>query len=238
MHITDERLMDLQKAIQAVLQMDPLSIVFRALQWIVCEAFIVSIRCGMYSHQYYQLADILSLLQTLATQLLADPQTDGTIIMTSPHSAPDPRHCLTANTLQPSAMFFSEPACLLSEVRKLLSLAVEQDEEEILRIVNTVCEVLKDAPLGGDHRELAATAGKQDEEVLFPGAAVTVVSCREDPGCLSAGLVNRIIFFFFFTIEVRHIRAMNMTNYVACLAQRITEVLVKKYSQGMLSKTE
>lgn len=152
----------------------------------------------MYLLQYCQLADILSLLQTLATQLLADPQSDGTIIMTSPHSAPDPRHCLTANTLQPSALFFSEPTCLLSEVRKLLSLAVEQDEEEVLRIVNTVCEVLKDAPLGGDHRELSVTAGKQDEEVLFAGAAVTVVSCREDPGCLTAGLVNGIITFYLY----------------------------------------
>jgi len=25
--------------------------------------------------------------------------------------------------------------------------------------------------------------------VLIPGAAVTVVSCREDPGCLSTGYV-------------------------------------------------
>ena len=110
--------------------------------------------------------------------------------MTSPHSAPDPRHCLTANTLQPSAMFFSEPARLIAEVRKLLSLAVEQDEEEVLRVVNTVCEGLKDAALGGYHREVSISAGKQDEEVLIPGAAVTVVSCREDPGCLTAGYVS------------------------------------------------
>lgn len=87
-------------------------------------------------------------------------------------------------------MFFSEPARLISEVRKLLSLAVEQDEEEVLRVVNTVCEGLKDAPLGGYHREVSISAGKQDEEVLIPGAAVTVVSCREDPGCLSAGYVH------------------------------------------------
>ena len=107
--------------------------------------------------------------------------------MTSPHSAPDPRHCLAANTLQPSAIFFSEPARLISEVRKLLSLAVEQDEEELLRVVNTVCEGLKDSPFGGYHREVAISPGKQDEEVLIPGAAVTVVSCREDPGCLSTG---------------------------------------------------
>lgn len=107
--------------------------------------------------------------------------------MTSPHSAPDPRHCLAANTLQPSAIFFSEPARLISEVRKLLSLAVEQDEEEVLRVVNTVCEGLKDSPFGGYHREVAISPGKQDEEVLIPGAAVTVVSCREDPGCLSTG---------------------------------------------------
>lgn len=116
--------------------------------------------------------------------------------MTSPHSAPDPRHCLTANTLQPSAIFFSEPARLPAEVRKLLSLAFDLDEEEVLRIVNTVCQVLKDAPLGGDHREVSVSAGKQDEEVSFPGAAVTVVSCREDPGCLSAGYVNDIVFIF------------------------------------------
>ncbi|KAJ7387405.1 putative E3 ubiquitin-protein ligase HTD4 [Desmophyllum pertusum] len=87
-------------------------------------------------------------------------------------------------------MFFRDPACLISELRKLLSLAVEQDEEEVQRIVNTVCEVLKDAPLGGYHREVSVSAGKQDEEVLIPGAAVTVVSCREDPGCLSAGDIN------------------------------------------------
>ena len=130
---------------------------------------------------------MLSLLETLDTQLLAQPQVDGTIIMTSPHSAPDPRHCLTANTLEPSALFFSEPTSLVSEVRKLLSLAVEQDEEEVLRIVNTVCDVLKDAPLGGYHREVAVSAGKPDEEEHILGAAVTVVSCREDPGCVSAG---------------------------------------------------
>ena len=139
---------------------------------------------------YYYLADILSLLQTLVTQLLADPQSDGTIIMTSPNSAPDPRHCLTANTLQPSAIFFSESTRLISAVRKLLSLVVEHDEEEVLRVVNTVCEGLKDAPLGGYHREVPISAEKQDEEVLIPGAAVTVVSCREDPGCLSAGYVH------------------------------------------------
>ena len=86
-------------------------------------------------------------------------------------------------------MFFSEPTLLISEVRKLLSLAVDQDEEEVLRIMNTVCEVLKDAPVGGYHRELSVSAGKEDEEVLFPGAAVIVVSCREDPGCLNAGCV-------------------------------------------------
>ena len=86
-------------------------------------------------------------------------------------------------------MFFRDPGCLISELRKLLSLAVEQDEEEVQRIVNTVCDVLKDAPLGGYHREVSVSAGKQDEEVLIPGAAVTVVSCREDPGCLSAGCV-------------------------------------------------
>ena len=67
----------------------------------------------------------------------------------------------------------------------------------MLRIVNTVCQVLKDAPLGGDHREVSVSAGKQDEEVSFPGAAVTVVSCREDPGCLSAGYVNEIVFIYF-----------------------------------------
>ena len=107
--------------------------------------------------------------------------------MTSPHSAPDPRHCLNANTLQPSALFFREPRRLVSEVGKLLSLAVEQDEEEVLRIVNTLCEVLRDSPLGGYHREVSVSAGHPDEEVLIPGAAVTVVSCRENPGCVSAG---------------------------------------------------
>lgn len=130
---------------------------------------------------------MLSFLRTLAAELLAPPQADGTIIMTSPHSAPDPRHCLISNTLQPSALFFSDPASLVSEVRKLLSLAVEQDEEEVHRIVNTVCEVLKDTPLRGLHREVSVKAGKPDEEVLIPGAAVTVVSCREDPVFLSAG---------------------------------------------------
>lgn len=79
---------------------------------------------------------------------------------------------------------------MISEVRKLLSLAVEQDEEEVLRVVNTVCEGLKDASLGACHREVPISAGKQDEEVLIPGAAVTVVSCREDPGCLSTGYVG------------------------------------------------
>ena len=134
-------------------------------------------------------ADMLCLLQTLAIQQLAPPQADGTVVMTTPHSAPDPRHCLSANTLQPSAMFFNEPAIVVSEVRKLLSLAVELDEEEVHRIVNTVCEVLKDAPLAGYHREVSVNAGKPDEEVLIPGAAVTVVSCKEDPACLSAGSV-------------------------------------------------
>ena len=110
--------------------------------------------------------------------------------MTSPHSAPDPRHCLAANTLQPSAIFFSEPARLISVVRKLLSLAVEQDEEEVLRVVNKVCEGLKDGPLAGYHREVPISPGKQDEEVFIPGTAVTVVSCREDPGCVSAGYVQ------------------------------------------------
>lgn len=118
---------------------------------------------------------------------MAPPQVDGTIVMTTPHSAPDPRHCLAANTLQPSALFFSHPAVLISEVRKLLSLAVELDEEEVYRIVNTVCEVLKDAPLAGYHREVSVSADKPDEDVLIRGAAVTVVSCREDPGCLGAG---------------------------------------------------
>ncbi|XP_068681108.1 probable E3 ubiquitin-protein ligase HECTD4 isoform X3 [Montipora foliosa] len=134
-----------------------------------------------------QITDMLCLVQTLAIQQLAPPQADGTVVMTTPHSAPDPRHCLLANTLQPSAMFFNEPAVVVSEVRKLLSLAVELDEEEVHRIVNTVCEVLKDAPLAGYHREVSVNAGKPDEEVLIPGAAVTVVSCKEDPACLSAG---------------------------------------------------
>ena len=132
-------------------------------------------------------ADILSLLQTFATRHLAPPQADGTIVMTTPHSAPDPRHCLAANTLQPSVLFFSDSAVLVSEVRKLHSLAVELDEEEVHRIVNTVFEVLKDAPLAGYHCEMSVSAGKPDEDVLIPGAAVTVVSCREDPGCLGAG---------------------------------------------------
>ena len=140
-----------------------------------------------YKPQFCYLTDILSLLQTLATQLLAPPQNDGTITMTSPHSAPDPRHCLTANTLQPSALFFSDPASLVSQLRYLLSLTIEQDEEEVLRIVNTVCEVLKEAPRGGYHQEVSVSAGKTDEEVLIPGAAVSVISCREDTGCLSAG---------------------------------------------------
>lgn len=112
--------------------------------------------------------------------------------MTTPHSAPDPRHCLAANTLQPSVLFFSDSAVLVSEVRKLLSLAVELDEEEVYRIVNTVCEVLKDAPLAGYHCEMSVSAGKPDEDVLIPGAAVTVVSCREDPGCLGAGWVWKL----------------------------------------------
>lgn len=71
----------------------------------------------------------------------------------------------------------------------MLSLAADQDEEDVLRMVNTVCEVLKDPPLGGHHREMSVAAGKEDEEVYFPGAAATVVSCREDPGCLNAGYV-------------------------------------------------
>ena len=71
----------------------------------------------------------------------------------------------------------------------MLSLVADQDEEDVLRMVNTVCEVLKDPPLGGHHREMSVAAGKEDEEVYFPGAAVTVVSCREDPGCLNAGYV-------------------------------------------------
>lgn len=99
-------------------------------------------------------------------------------------------------------MFFSEPVRLLSEFGKLLSLAVQQDEEEVLRIVNTVCEVLKDPPLGGHHREVSVSAGKQDEELLFPGTAVTVVSCREDPGCLSAGYVNKVMFSSFIQWKV------------------------------------
>ncbi|PFX24720.1 putative E3 ubiquitin-protein ligase HECTD4 [Stylophora pistillata] len=139
------------------------------------------------AENHNQMSDILSLLQALAVQLLAVPQSNGTIIMTSPHSASDPRHCLTANTLQPSTVFFSEPAMLISEVRKLLCLAVDQDEEEVLRMVNTMCEVLKCPSLGVHHREMSVMAGKEDEVVYFPGAAVTVVSCREDPGCLNTG---------------------------------------------------
>lgn len=126
-------------------------------------------------------------MQTLATQLLAEPQVDGTIIMSSPHSAPDPRHCLTANTLQPSVLFFREPTSLVSVVRDLLSVTVEQDEEEVLSIVNTMCEELKETSLGAYHREVSVKAGNPDEEVHIPGVAVTVVSCREDPGCINSG---------------------------------------------------
>ena len=78
---------------------------------------------------------------------------------------------------------------LISEVRELLCLAVDQDEEEVLRMVNTMCEVLKCPSLGVHHREMSVMAGKEDEVVYFPGAAVTVVSCREDPGCLNTGYV-------------------------------------------------
>ena len=107
--------------------------------------------------------------------------------MSSPNSAPDPRHCLTANTLQPSVLFFREPTSLVSAVRDLLSVTVEQDEEEVLSIVKTMCEELKETSLGAYHREVSVKAGNPDEEVPIPGVAVTVVSCREDPGCINSG---------------------------------------------------
>ena len=134
---------------------------------------------------------MVELLQTLATKLMVNPQIDGTVTMTSPQSAPAPRFCLIPNSLLPSALFFSEPARLVSVVRNLLSIAAEQHKEEASRIVSSLCEILKN-PAVNQYREILVNAGKQDEYVSFPGAAVTVVSCREDPGCLSARYVVHV----------------------------------------------
>lgn len=81
----------------------------------------------------------------------------------------------------PSVVFYTDPNPIISKVNQLLNDKVSAGEEGLIRLTDSICHCLRDPSKLLWHREFVVSHEALEEDIHFPNAAITVLTCRANP---------------------------------------------------------
>ncbi|XP_071946536.1 probable E3 ubiquitin-protein ligase HECTD4 isoform X2 [Antedon mediterranea] len=120
-------------------------------------------------------------LKLLSNQLLAPPQSDGTLQLTSLLTTKSPKQSLSSSLLRFSDIFYEEADVLRNELKVAIATALQQGgESHLMELVSEFCGFLQIAPKNFLCEEVIVNENKMNTDVKFPGTCCIVVSCRQD----------------------------------------------------------
>lgn len=78
-------------------------------------------------------------------------------------------------------MFYADSTRIISKINQLLNDEACGGEERLIRLTDSVCRCLRDPSKLLWHREFVVSHEAREEEIHFPDAAITVLTCRANP---------------------------------------------------------
>ncbi|XP_033101041.1 probable E3 ubiquitin-protein ligase HECTD4 [Anneissia japonica] len=119
-------------------------------------------------------------LKLLSHLLLAPPQSDGSLQLTSLLTTKSPKQSLSSSLLRFSDIFYEDADVLRNDLKAAIATALKQSESHLMELTSEFCGFLQIAPKNFPFEEVVVNENKINTDLKFPGAFAIVVSCRQD----------------------------------------------------------
>uniref|UniRef100_T1J2Q6 HECT domain-containing protein n=1 Tax=Strigamia maritima TaxID=126957 RepID=T1J2Q6_STRMM len=120
-------------------------------------------------------------LQLLSNELLAHPSPAGIVSELSLDQCQNLSQALNFNSCTATTLFYEENDWLQKELASAIDRAAKQGEDYLMELTSQICVCLQLAPESFPCEEFIIGETKVVTDLLFPGAAFLVVSCKFNP---------------------------------------------------------